>query len=211
MLTHAQKLGRGVRPVCASKAFGIKRHLGAPLARTVAPKRITPLPCRAVARRAARISAVAEATPPSSDVVAPGDVRISISNEEDASYTVITVNADNRPGLLTSMTAAFRDLGLDVGKAAVDGEEGKVSDKFFVKTVGGSKILDSEERENIKKVLETILRTRSGVTVNKRPKFSSPQSDVAKRELLYTLMGKRNIGCTNCTRITTTLADASLS
>jgi hypothetical protein len=53
--------------------------------------------------------------------------------------------------------------------------------------------MQDEEVSNIKRVLEVLLRGRSG-PVTPRPKFTtvSIQQDENKRELLYTLMG----GCT---------------
>lgn len=42
-----------------------------------------------------------------------------IDNGQDSTYTVVTVEGYNRPGLLSSLSAAFRDLGLDVGKVSV--------------------------------------------------------------------------------------------
>jgi hypothetical protein len=50
--------------------------------------------------------------------------------------------------------------------------------------------LQEEEVSNIKRVLEVLLRGRSG-PVTPRPKFTtvSIQQDENKRELLYTLMG----------------------
>jgi hypothetical protein len=53
-----------------------------------------------------------------------------------------------------------------------------------------SACLQDEEVSNIKRVLEVLLRGRSG-PVTPRPKFTtvSIQQDENKRELLYTLMG----------------------
>ena len=42
-----------------------------------------------------------------------------IDNNQDSAYTVVTVEGYNRPGLLSSLSAAFRDLGLDVGKVCI--------------------------------------------------------------------------------------------
>ena len=68
---------------------------------------------RQAARQTARIRAVAEVDAPAQEE----DVSVSIDNAEDSSYTVVKVEGYNRPGLLTSLSGAFRDLGLDVGKA----------------------------------------------------------------------------------------------
>jgi glycine cleavage system regulatory protein len=59
------------------------------------------------------VRAVAEAERASS---APEGVSVSIDNSQ-ADATVISVEGYNRPGLLTALTATFRDLGLDVTKA----------------------------------------------------------------------------------------------
>ena len=59
---------------------------------------------------------------PTADAAAAAPV-ISIDNGADSSATVVRVAGFNRPGLLTAMTAAFRDLGLDVKKVR-EGERG---------------------------------------------------------------------------------------
>ncbi len=56
---------------------------------------------------------------------------------------IISISAANRPGLLTAITAAFRDLNLDVAKAAVEGDEDRIADKFYVQYPGGGKIEDA--------------------------------------------------------------------
>ena len=43
-------------------------------------------------------------------------VFVSIDNAQDSVFTVVTISGYNRPGLLTSISGTFRDLGLDVGK-----------------------------------------------------------------------------------------------
>ncbi|WIA33199.1 hypothetical protein OEZ86_006345 [Tetradesmus obliquus] len=119
------------------------------------------------------------------------DVTIELNNEEDPESTVLYLSGANRPGLLTALSAALRDLGLEVSKAIVetDAQNNKIADKFFVTRREGGKVLQDEEVSNIKRVLEVLLRGRSG-PVTPRPKFTtvSIQQDENKRELLYTLM-----------------------
>lgn len=106
---------------------------------------------------------------------------------------VLYLSGANRPGLLTALSAALRELGLDVSKAIVetDAEQQKIADKFYVTQQGGGKVTDPEEAAQIKRALEVLLRSRSG-PVTPRPKFTtvSIQQDENKRELLYTLMGE---------------------
>lgn len=104
----------------------------------------------------------------------------------------------NRPGLLTALSAALRDLGLDVNKAIVetDAQNKKIADKFYILKQDGSKITDEVELANIKRVLEVLLRGKAG-PATPRPKFTtvSIQQDENKRELLYTLMGQWRVVC----------------
>lgn len=117
---------------------------------------------------------------------------------------VITLRGQNRPGLLTAVTAAFRDLGLEVAKASVEGDQQAVDDKFFVSySEGGGKITGEADAASVTRALEALLLRGSGggggagddaasAAARKaaRPKFStvSMQLDSSKRELLYTLM-----------------------
>ena len=73
----------------ASRPAGVARHAGMPLVR-----------------------AVAEAERPTQ---ASEGASVSIDNSQPGA-TVISVEGYNRPGLLTALTATFRDLGLDVSK-----------------------------------------------------------------------------------------------
>eukprot|EP00951_Prasinocladus_malaysianus_P008379 scaffold60592_cov40-Prasinocladus_malaysianus.AAC.2 len=74
-------------------------------------------------------------------------VDITVDNDSDPSYT----KAPNRPGLLTALTSTFRDLNLDVAKAVVDkGKNGKVEDVFYVTDLGGDKVTDTQDVNNLK-------------------------------------------------------------
>ena len=122
---------------------------------------------------------------------------------------VITLRGQNRPGLLTAVTAAFRDLGLEVAKASVGGDQAAVDDRFFVSYAGegGGKVLGAADAESVRRALEALMLRGGGgggggggaggggaasAAARKaaRPKFStvSMQLDSSKRELLYTLM-----------------------
>jgi len=71
---------------------------------------------------------------------------VEVDNEASDEHTVITVSADNRPGLLQLLTLTFRDLGLDVAKAVVDlDSSGRVADQFFVVDDKGSKVQKSKD------------------------------------------------------------------
>jgi UTP:GlnB (protein PII) uridylyltransferase len=56
---------------------------------------------------------------------------------------VLYLSGANRPGLLTALSAALRDLGLEVSKAIVetDSQNNKIADKFFVTRREGGKVM----------------------------------------------------------------------
>lgn len=127
---------------------------------------------------------VAEATPPS----ASSAVKVTVDNDGDPDFTVINIEAGSKPGLLPAITAAFRDLGLDVGKALVQGTDGRVSDTFYVQLPGGGKVTDASSVDDIKKALVVILSARAG-SLATRPKFDSfKMSDQSRAERLYNIM-----------------------
>ena len=41
---------------------------------------------------------------------------MTIDNKRDPTFTVVSIEGYSKPGLLTSLSGTFRDLGLDVGK-----------------------------------------------------------------------------------------------
>lgn len=84
----------------------------------------TPLSCAAISK-------------PTDAAAASAAPVISIDNDADSSATVVRVAGANRPGLLTALTAAFRDLGLDVKKVNEESEKGGFC--FFFSLVPPSK------------------------------------------------------------------------
>ncbi|GLI61446.1 hypothetical protein VaNZ11_003810 [Volvox africanus] len=141
--------------------------------RTVSgPARIIPAPLRVAA--------------PESPA-AQGVVEVYVDNSSDANYTVITVQAANKPGLLTSITALFRDLGVDVGKAVVDGDEVKINDTFYVRTLTGGKLSEDKAADAVRS-LEVLLRSKPSSTDVSRPKFEAQGQGQSGKARLYTLM-----------------------
>ena len=96
-----------------------------------------------------------------------GAVTVDIDNKADPRLSVIKVSGDSRPGLLTALSSAFRDLGLEVEKATIDGSDGRVADTFYVKQANGGKITESETITNIKRTLEVRLSNQQyGMNLN---------------------------------------------
>ncbi|NJM40362.1 MAG: ACT domain-containing protein [Anaerolineae bacterium] len=94
----------------------------------------------------ADISASSENNTPSGKGVVYG-----IDNESSEIYTRISVNGENRPGLLSAITGVFASMGVDVRKAEVATQGSSVDDSFYVVDAEGNKIEDAE-------VLSSMLR-----------------------------------------------------
>jgi hypothetical protein len=77
----------------------------------------SPSPKVVSSRQRLKIAAVAEVG------AAPSkkEVSVIIDNSQDSNFTVVTIEGYNRPGLLTSISGTFRDLGLDVAKVSMSG------------------------------------------------------------------------------------------
>lgn len=129
-------------------------------------------------------------------------IKVTVDGTSDDKFTTIVVEADNRAGLLTAMTATFRDLGLEVRKADIGGDDNRIQDTFWVVDAEGSKVTAEKDLANIKRAVETILKSRvvgARTEGKKRPKLLTSSVDVPtpqdKKDLLYTLMGALGAHC----------------
>ena len=83
-----------------------------------------------------------------------GRRQVRVENEAGAAYTVVHLEADSRPGLLTALTVTFGELGLEVLSAKVDGNNGRVQDTFRLQTAAGAQVSGADALINIKRSIE---------------------------------------------------------
>lgn len=123
-------------------------------------------------------------------------IKVSLDNATDPRLTVVKVEGPNRPGLLNSITAAFRDLGIDVARAVVDGTDANIDDTFYVRTPKGDKLPEADH-ENVRKSIELVIsaRSTSSALAKRRPRTSAirqvgaeGETPQERKELLYNLM-----------------------
>eukprot|EP00894_Picocystis_sp_ML_P001990 jgi/Pico_ML_1/52507/g3204.t1 len=121
--------------------------------------------------------------------------EVDIDCEADPNFTVISIKASNRPGLLSAMTKTFRDLGIDVNKAVVDSANGVAVDTFYVLDSTGKKITSERDVRNVKSYIMTFLESIPTVGRIERPALAflkQAQEGTAderrKSQLLYNLM-----------------------
>ncbi|CAG9464659.1 unnamed protein product [Pedinophyceae sp. YPF-701] len=119
---------------------------------------------------------------------AKGATEVGIDNKAHEKYTLITLTTPNRPGLLNAMSAAFRDMGIDILKAELD-IQGKIAvDKFYVLDVETrQKITKAEDQEQIKRTIATVVEGKH--TGNTPRPYMGPINETrGRKELLYSMM-----------------------
>lgn len=91
---------------------------------------------------------------------------IRIDNDTSDFYTVIDIEANDRFGLLYSITKAMSDMGIYIYIAKITTRLMRVTDSFYVRDIFGQKIYDEKELERIKRSLtwglETFEKPRRG-------------------------------------------------
>lgn len=132
----------------------------------------------------ADISASSEnSTPPDKSVV------YSIDNDASEFYTRISVNGENQPGLLSSITGVFANMGIDVRKAEVATQGNVVNDSFYVVDNNGNKIEEADLLSAVEAALNAIAEAQAGsLKKQRRPSFveRGTESSSIKTELMST-------------------------
>ncbi len=83
--------------------------------------------------------------------------RVDIDNSSSDFYTIIEVHAQDRIGLLYTITRVMHDLNLDIHLAKVSTNVDKVIDAFYVWDIFGQKLSDEEQINDIKKAILAAL------------------------------------------------------
>ena len=148
-------------------------------------------------RRQYVVRGVAEVDRPSRSSGEDDKLSVEVDTESEE-YTVISIKATNRPGILQAMTTTLTDLGLNVEKAVVDMEDDLVFDKFYVSDSNGEKVQDPDDVANIQSCLVTMLNNHflkasglSGRPMAAQAGIDSPGGELTERrqkDLLYSLM-----------------------
>lgn len=86
--------------------------------------------------------------------------EVVVDNETSDLYTIIEVHAEDRMGLLYSITKAMFDLSLDIHLAKASTGAGGVIDVFYVRDAVGEKLLDGEQLRDVEKAIVLSLQQR---------------------------------------------------
>jgi len=79
--------------------------------------------------------------------------KVEIDNSSSDFYTIIEVHAQDRIGLLYTITKVMHDLNLDIHLAKVSTNVDKVIDVFYVWDIYGQKLDDEEQISDVKKAI----------------------------------------------------------
>lgn len=132
--------------------------------------------------------AVAEIDRPTASAAGDGSV-VTIDNDTDTQYTLVSVETAQQPGLLPALSSMFQDFGVDVVKTNVDGSDGRSHGSFFVQTQAGTKLADGLEVTRLQRAIKSLLDTRFGLKIPRRPQVGGTRDADQRTALLYGLMG----------------------
>lgn len=81
-------------------------------------------------------------------------LQVQVDNDTNPELTIVRLEADSWPGLLSALTGTFSDLGLEVLKATVDGDGTRIRDTFELKTESGGQLTNAAAIENVTRSIE---------------------------------------------------------
>jgi len=84
--------------------------------------------------------------------------RVFVDNDASKTHTVIEVNGRDRPGLLSDVTAALTEAGLQISSAKIATYGEQVVDVFYVKDVFGMKVDHRRKLDAVREKLLAVLR-----------------------------------------------------
>ena len=85
------------------------------------------------------------------------ELKVVLDNESSQKFTVIEVYGADAPGALYQLTQTLSDFGLDIHRARIATEVEQLIDIFYVLKRDGSKLVDPEQQEMVRKTLLKII------------------------------------------------------
>ncbi|MDH4038284.1 MAG: hypothetical protein OEV86_12465, partial [Candidatus Krumholzibacteria bacterium] len=83
----------------------------------------------------------------------PIETRVQFENDTSEDYTIIDVFAQDRPGLLYTITRSLSGQGLSIARARISTEATRAIDSFYVRDEAGSKVRDADALRTIRETL----------------------------------------------------------
>mmetsp|Transcript_4442 Transcript_4442/g.18213 ORF Transcript_4442/g.18213 Transcript_4442/m.18213 type:complete len:1025 (-) Transcript_4442:222-3296(-) len=174
----------------ARRSVGPRRAAVPPASGAVSPSGFSPRGSRHRRPGMMIVQALAEGAD-ISDVEGDADLSIVVDGDSDAQFTIVSIKATNRPGILQLMKTTLEDLGLNVEKTEVDMEGDLTADTFYVTGDNGAKVDDVYDLANIQQVIKVVLNAhylKSNQGARPKDSTSFLETNPRQKDLLYSLM-----------------------
>jgi [protein-PII] uridylyltransferase len=83
--------------------------------------------------------------------------QVRFDNESSETRTLIEIETEDRIGLLYTMSRVLAELDLDISSAKILTERGAAIDSFYVRELGGAKVLDIDRHHAIERKLRQAI------------------------------------------------------
>jgi len=83
--------------------------------------------------------------------------RVRFDNDSSESRTLVEIETEDRIGLLYTISESLSELDLDISAAKICTERGAAIDSFYVRELGGGKILAPERQQAIERKLRQAI------------------------------------------------------
>jgi [protein-PII] uridylyltransferase len=85
--------------------------------------------------------------------------QIRFDNEASETRTLIEIETEDRIGLLYEISQTFSELDLDISAAKISTEKGAAIDTFYIRELGGSKVVTPERHRTIERRLRQAIQS----------------------------------------------------
>jgi len=83
--------------------------------------------------------------------------KINVDNLSSKNFTIIELSTTDRPGILYDIAKTLKNHDLVIGFVKISTKRGSVDDSFYVKTIGGKKLLNTKEIKAMKSSLTKVV------------------------------------------------------
>jgi [protein-PII] uridylyltransferase len=87
----------------------------------------------------------------------PVPMQVKFENDISEEFTIIDVFAQDRPGLLYTITRTLSELGLSIARAKISTEATRAIDSFYVRDAEGKKLVAATRLAEVRENLETAI------------------------------------------------------
>ena len=89
--------------------------------------------------------------------------RVLVDNLSSKTHTIIEINAKDKVGLLSSVSAELFDLGLQISTARISTYGLRAVDVFYIKDITGRKVVDEKKINTIRLRLDNLLKDKEHI------------------------------------------------